>query len=132
MIRNPFEPKTIAVIGATDREDSPVFALQENILASGIRLYPVHPDRAAVSGVACYPTIGDVPEAVDMAVIAPRLPICPGSLRVRACGRGRALSDAASPDRSEAASGRGAPGGPESARMPFSYGSLGFAGPPRG
>ncbi|NPU84352.1 MAG: bifunctional acetate--CoA ligase family protein/GNAT family N-acetyltransferase [Syntrophaceae bacterium] len=103
MIRNPFEPKTIAVIDATDRVDSPVFALQENILASGIRLYPVHPERAAVSGIACYPTIGDVPEAVDMAVIATPAADLPGI--AAECGRagvGEALVvTPLSPDRNE-------------------------------
>jgi acetyltransferase len=67
-----FNPKVVALIGATDREGSVGLALLKNLLKSnGDReIYPVNPNRESVLGLKCYPSIRDVPEHVDLAVIA--------------------------------------------------------------
>jgi acetate---CoA ligase (ADP-forming) len=64
-------PKSIAVVGATNRTNSIGLAVFTNILKGGYRgvLYPVHPTAASVSSVRAYPTLLDIPDAVDMAVI---------------------------------------------------------------
>ncbi len=80
-----FNPASIAVIGATDREGTFGRAVLENLLASGDRkVYPINPKREVVLGNPCWPHIGAVPEPVDLAVIATPAAIVPAV--VDACG----------------------------------------------
>ena len=67
-----FAPQTIAVIGATERSGSVGRTLLWNLISSpfGGTVFPVHPTRPNVLGIKAYPTIGAVPEPVDLAVIA--------------------------------------------------------------
>jgi acetyltransferase len=67
-----FNPKRIAVIGASEREGSVGTKILHNLLSSGYtgEVYPVNPFRRTVQGIPAYPTIGKVPEKVDLAVIA--------------------------------------------------------------
>ncbi|PSB56671.1 acetyl CoA synthetase subunit alpha, partial [filamentous cyanobacterium CCP1] len=67
-----FAPKSVAVIGATDRPGSVGRIVLWNLLSSsfGGTVYPVNLKRHSVLGIKAYPTIADVPEAVDLAVIA--------------------------------------------------------------
>jgi acetyltransferase len=81
-----FNPRTIAVIGATDREGTFGRAVLENSLASGERtVYPVNPNRKTVLGRPCLPEIGAVPEPIDLALIATPAATVPET--VDACGR---------------------------------------------
>ncbi|MCI4330531.1 MAG: acetate--CoA ligase family protein [Thermoplasmata archaeon] len=66
-----FEPKSIAVIGASNRPDSVGFSLFRNILTSGFRgvVYPVNPGWKSVSGVRCYPSVEELPETPELGVI---------------------------------------------------------------
>jgi acetyltransferase len=65
-------PKSIAVIGATDREGSVGKTLLENCLLGQEqrKVYPINRERETVLGQKCYPNIGSVPEQVDLAVVA--------------------------------------------------------------
>jgi acetyltransferase len=67
-----FSPRSIAVIGATDRPSSVGRTLLLNLISSpfGGTVYPVNPKRTSVLGIRAYATIADVPDAVDLAVIA--------------------------------------------------------------
>ncbi len=67
-----FSPKTLAVIGATERPGSVGRTLLWNLLSSsfGGTIFPVHPTRAHVLGVKAYATVTEVPEPVDLAIIA--------------------------------------------------------------
>lgn len=64
-------PKSIAVIGATDRPGSVGHSVFSNILSGGYKgvLYPVNPARHSVLSVRAYPKLADVPDPVDMAVV---------------------------------------------------------------
>src|SRR5580693_6239275 len=66
-----FAPSSVAVIGASNRDHSVAGALFRNLLRAGFRgtAYPVNPKWKSVSGVRCYPTIEDLPEAPDLGVI---------------------------------------------------------------
>jgi acetyltransferase len=66
-----FAPRTVAVIGATDRHGSVGHAVLINLASSPFRgkVYPVNPQRSHVHGLLAYPGIGKVPEEVDLAVI---------------------------------------------------------------
>ncbi len=66
-----FNPKTIALIGATDDNDSVGRSVMENLIGSGDRkIFPVNPRKDALFGRECYPTIASVNQEVDLAVIA--------------------------------------------------------------
>ncbi|MCD6536171.1 MAG: CoA-binding protein, partial [Thaumarchaeota archaeon] len=66
-----FDPETVAVIGATEREGSVGRAIMENLLAGKDQreIFPVNPNRKTVLGLKSYPSIKDVPKHVDLAII---------------------------------------------------------------
>lgn len=65
------DPKTIAVIGATEREGTYGRTVTENLLASkGRKIFPVNPKRREVFGLPCYKKLSEIGEHVDLAVIA--------------------------------------------------------------
>ena len=82
-----FNPKVIAIIGATPKEDSVGRSLMKNIIGSGYDgiVYPINPKRTNVLGVKAYPNISEVPDKVDLAVIA--TPAKTGPPIVENCGK---------------------------------------------
>jgi acetyltransferase len=66
-----FKPRSVAVIGATEKAGHVGRAILWNLISSpfGGTVYPVNSKRAAVLGIHAYPSIGDVPERVDLAVV---------------------------------------------------------------
>lgn len=67
-----FMPKSVAVIGASATAGSVGSILMRNLLANpfGGVVFPVNPKRKSVHGVYCYPSLVQIPEPVDLAVIA--------------------------------------------------------------
>lgn len=63
-------PRSIAVIGASERVDSVGRMTVHNLLAGGYEgaLYPVNPGRESVLGLRCYPDLGALPERVEHVV----------------------------------------------------------------
>ena len=82
-----FEPKSVAVIGASDREHSVGNILFKNILESGYkgRLYPINTKHDTVQGVQAYKSIEEIGARVELAVIATRPQTLPEI--VEQCGR---------------------------------------------
>jgi acetyltransferase len=66
-----FRPRTLAVIGATEKPASVGRTVLRNLLAqsSGATIFPVNPNRPNVLGIRCYPTIAAIGEQVDLAII---------------------------------------------------------------
>jgi acetyltransferase len=64
-------PRSIAVIGASRRENSIGWQIMDNLLNHGFEgpIYPVNPKADAVHSVPAYPSIKDVPVPVDLAII---------------------------------------------------------------
>jgi acetyl coenzyme A synthetase (ADP forming)-like protein len=64
-------PKSIAVVGATNRPGSVGLAVFRNLLQTGYTgvLYPVNPNAKSVQGVKSYPRLMYIPDDVDLAVI---------------------------------------------------------------
>lgn len=75
-----FNPKAVAVIGATDRPGSVGRTLLWNLISNpfGGTVFPINPKRRSVMGITTYPTIAAVPEPVDLAVIATPAATVPG------------------------------------------------------
>ena len=69
----------MAVIGATDRPGSVGRTLLWNLISNpfGGTVFPVNPKRRSVLGIRAYPTIQDVPEQVDLAILATPAPTVP-------------------------------------------------------
>ena len=76
-----FRPESVAVIGASDAEGRPNTGITRQLIAwaerVGARLHPVHPTRPSVFGIPCLPSVADLPEQVDLAVllVADPLPV---------------------------------------------------------
>lgn len=70
-LRPFFEPKSVAVIGASRRRGSIGGELFRNVLAADFAgaAYPINRDGEAVGGVRAYTSIADAPEIVDLAVL---------------------------------------------------------------
>ena len=67
-----FAPKSVAVFGASDKADSVGQIVFENMLQGGYQdaLYPINPNHAEVQGCKAYSTISQIPEPVELAIIA--------------------------------------------------------------
>ncbi|MDQ1480565.1 MAG: hypothetical protein QOI44_1426, partial [Actinomycetota bacterium] len=64
-------PRSIAVIGASRHPGTIGYELFRNLLAFGFEgpVYPVNPSSPSVAGVRAYPTLLEIPDHVDLAVI---------------------------------------------------------------
>jgi acetyltransferase len=82
-----FEPKSVAVIGASDRENSVGNIIFKNILSSGYkgRLYAINPKHETIQGQPAYKSIEEIGARVEMAVIATRPQTVPQL--IEQCGR---------------------------------------------
>jgi acetyltransferase len=67
-----FNPKRIAVIGASDREGSIGAKIFSNLTGAGYKgeVFPVNPFRQTVQGMNAYPSVSKIPSEIDLAVIA--------------------------------------------------------------
>jgi len=70
-LRAIFAPRSVAVIGASTRPDSVGRAVFANILLHGYTgvVYPVNPKARSILAVKAYPSVLEIPEEVDLAVI---------------------------------------------------------------
>ncbi len=81
-----FDPKTIALIGATENKGAVGRTMLDNLLRSRERkIFPVNPHTNKVLGVETYSTIAGVPDHVDLAVVATPARSVP--VVVEECGR---------------------------------------------
>ena len=81
-----FNPNTVAVIGATEREGSVGRTVLENLLRYPDRIiFPVNPNRKEVIGLECFPSVLDIPVTVDLAVIVTPANTVPAM--VEECGK---------------------------------------------
>ncbi|MCZ7549844.1 MAG: bifunctional acetate--CoA ligase family protein/GNAT family N-acetyltransferase [Anaerolineales bacterium] len=74
-----FSPKTVAVIGATEKTGSVGRTVLWNLISSpfGGTVFPVNPKRENILGIKAYPSIKDIPDPVDLAVIVTPAPTVP-------------------------------------------------------
>ncbi len=87
-LNHMFEPRGVAVIGASNRLPSVGGAVMRNLLAGGFAgpVMPVNPKYEAVAGVLAYPDVASLPITPDLAVLctpAPTLPEIIGGLGER-------------------------------------------------
>lgn len=66
-----FHPKSIALIGATEKNPSVARTIFYNLLHQGYQgdLYPINPKYSQILGVTCYPSIESISKEIDLALI---------------------------------------------------------------
>ena len=79
-LRSFFHPRSVAVIGASRDPKSIGYRSVEAIAVNQFRgaIYPVNPKAVTIAGLATYPSVAAIPDAVDLAVIVvPRDAVLP-------------------------------------------------------
>jgi acetyltransferase len=78
-----FKPRNVAVIGATETAGSVGRTVLWNLISNpfGGTVFPVNPKRSGVLGIKAYPTIKDVPEKIDLAVVVTPPLTVPGIIK---------------------------------------------------
>ena len=88
MIDKFFNPRSVAVIGASRDAEKLGYAVVRNLIESGFAreraVYPINPKADEILGLKAYPSVRDVPGAVDLAVIV--IPYHLVSQALRECG----------------------------------------------
>jgi acyl-CoA synthetase (NDP forming) len=66
-----FSPESVAIIGASNTPGKVGHDIFANILQGGFQgtLYPINPRHKSILSVKTYPTIGAVPDSVDLSMI---------------------------------------------------------------
>jgi acetyl coenzyme A synthetase (ADP forming)-like protein len=86
-----FSPDSVAVIGASANPDKLGYAVVKNLLDGGYAskgtVYPINPSTPEILGFKSYPSVLDVPNPIELAVIVIPYPHVPDALRI--CGQKR-------------------------------------------
>ncbi|OXM48770.1 GNAT family N-acetyltransferase [Amycolatopsis alba DSM 44262] len=71
-VHNLLHPKSVAVIGASTDPTKIGYVALTNLLSADFAgtVYPVNPEHKSVRGVRAYPSVVDIPDAVDLALVA--------------------------------------------------------------
>jgi len=66
-----FNPRSIAVIGASRHRGKVGYAIMRNLIMNEYqgKLFPVNPKADSVWGIKAYPSVLDIPDSVDLAII---------------------------------------------------------------
>ncbi len=82
-----FEPRSVGIIGASERPDSIGGVLIRNMLEAGFKgkLFAINPKHETVFDVPCFRSVEDVPHRLDLVVISTRAETIPAIMD--GCGR---------------------------------------------
>jgi len=71
-VHNLLHPRSVAVIGASIDPTKVGYVALTNLLSADFAgpVYPVNPEHRSVRGVRAYPSVMDIPDSVDLAVVA--------------------------------------------------------------
>jgi len=71
MLEMLFNPRSVAVIGASENPDKLGYGILANIIQSGFSgpIYPINPKATEILGLKNYPSVLDIPDPVDLVVI---------------------------------------------------------------
>lgn len=85
-LRRMLGPKTVAFLGASEKENSAGQIIMKNLTSSGShKTFPVNPHARSIQGLPCFRTVTDIPEHVDLAIVAAPAPNVPQL--VSECGK---------------------------------------------
>ena len=82
-----FNPRSVAVFGASTREDSVAGVIFRNMLEAGFKgqVFPINPKYDSLLGQKCYAGVADLPETPELVIIATPAPTVAPILD--ACGK---------------------------------------------
>ncbi|ABF91244.1 acetyltransferase, GNAT family [Myxococcus xanthus DK 1622] len=78
-----FAPRSVAVVGATERPGSVGRTVLWNLISNpfGGTVYPINPKRPNVLGIKAWPSLGALPERVDLAIVVTPARAVPGVIQ---------------------------------------------------
>jgi len=78
-----FYPKSLAVLGASNNPGKWGFGTFDTVrrTATDIRVYPINPGASEIMGFRAYPSVLDVPEPIDLAVVVIPPQAVPAAMR---------------------------------------------------
>lgn len=68
---------TIAVVGASPNRKRPVYGVMSYLLRHGFNVIPVRPKVAELMDLKCYPSLEEIPVAVDIVDVFRKPEACP-------------------------------------------------------
>jgi len=82
-VKQFMEPQSVALIGTSRYTGEGAFNILENLLSYGYqgRIYPINPNAREILGLKTYPSITEVTEAVDLAIISTPRSLVPRLLK---------------------------------------------------
>jgi acetate---CoA ligase (ADP-forming) len=71
-MKNFFSPKSVAIIGASDKKEKVGGIILNNLIDFGFEgeVYPINPNHQKINNHKCYPSVLDIEDSVDLAIIA--------------------------------------------------------------
>jgi acyl-CoA synthetase (NDP forming) len=69
-LRPLLEPRTIAIVGASERAGSFGRTTLDQALAGQAKVFPINPRQKEMLGLRCYPSLADLPEPADLVIFA--------------------------------------------------------------
>jgi acetate---CoA ligase (ADP-forming) len=67
-----FEPRSLAILGVSRKTGAGSFNILEILQNYGFqgKIFPINPNAQEILGLRCFPTVGTVPENIDLAIIS--------------------------------------------------------------
>ncbi|KUK82683.1 MAG: Acyl-CoA synthetase [Pelotomaculum thermopropionicum] len=86
-LTNFFNPKSVAIIGASNKPGKIGNVIVKNMINCGYKgkIYPVNPKEADIEGLGCYPAVEKTPGPADLAVVS--VPAAGALAAAEACGK---------------------------------------------
>ncbi len=77
-----FEPRSVAIIGASRERGKIGAEILHNVVSAGFRgaIYPINPSASEIEGVRCFPRLLDVPDSVDLAIVSVPAALVPAAI----------------------------------------------------
>ncbi|EXL04925.1 acetate--CoA ligase family protein [Aquamicrobium defluvii] len=72
IVQRLLSPRSIAIVGASSDLNKVNGRPLKHLLDKGFagRIFPVNPKYGEIAGLACYPSVADLPQAADLAIVA--------------------------------------------------------------
>jgi acetyl coenzyme A synthetase (ADP forming)-like protein len=85
LMKKFFEPRTIAVIGVSRFKGKVGHTIFKNLLKGNQRVYPINPNAKKILGRKAYPSVMEITDKIDLAIIVVPAKIVPEALEE--CGK---------------------------------------------
>ena len=87
-----FNPKSIALVGASADYRKLGYSILTNLLASQVEVYPVTQNSHHILGIRAYPSLSELPAPIDLAIVAVSAKHCPALMSdIRTAGARHAI-----------------------------------------